>query len=182
MPNLHRFKVGSLYHPNHTSWTETATYQWRGGQHDYVWFMASPKPREIAAVRVEPCEFGLYVDGPAIFFQYHFPSACAWSDAPFSWHLVPKEEQLPIPIYPLEGLRPMLNITLVDATTGIIKALRLVSLSPEFGNVLHKAIIDQSRAPWTGREAYDRHIADVYSRLSSEQMAAASIATCHGGD
>lgn len=159
----HEFRVGSLYHPARTSWPECAQYAYRGGGHELVLFLGAPSNAERDSVRIGLAEFALFVEPPVIVIVYRFAPALPWSDAPFSWHLVPEDERvLPPPVDdapPAE--RGMLAVTLVDATTGLVRALRMLTWSPEFTRAVHRAIVAQSIAP---AEGYDLALAAVYAR------------------
>jgi hypothetical protein len=107
-----------------------------------------------------------------------------WSDAPSSVHLTAAEQggvlAVPDPHITLES-RAVLEIVLVDAATGIIKALRDVSLSPEFTRALHQAIREQAEAPFD-RRAYDRALQEAYRRWpTSEAMLRDAQARTRGG-
>ena len=68
-------------------------------------------------MRAGNAEFALLIYGLAIFFLYRFEKAIAWSDAPYSWHLVPADErQLPETPESAET-RALLSVVLVDART-----------------------------------------------------------------
>jgi hypothetical protein len=68
----------------------------------------------VQAVRKGECEFAVTVDGPVIFFLYRFGHAITWSDAPYSWHLVP-EPQRSLPEVESEESGALLHVVLVDA-------------------------------------------------------------------
>jgi hypothetical protein len=75
--------------------------------------------------------------------------------------------------------RLLLQVALVDAVTVEVKALRGVSLSPEFSRALAAAVQAQSLRPWRGRDDYDRQLAEVYQRYPSTE-ALRAVATAHG--
>ena len=178
---LHKYKVGSLYNPTVKRWPEAIQYQYRGGHHELVLFLASPSPKEIASVRQGAAEFGVFVSGDVIFLLYRFADAISWSDAPFSIHLVPAAER-ELPTVALTGeQRAILEVTLVESNTGIIEGLRAVSLSNEFTLAIHEAILAQAASPWD-RQSYNEQLNAIYARYpDSKSMLAAAAATTKGG-
>ncbi|XXX79215.1 hypothetical protein WMF30_10615 [Sorangium sp. So ce134] len=179
----HILSVGQLYHPGRTRWPEAVQYQLRGGTHELVMFWPGLAVRDIAAVRRGPCEFALLVQQPVIWLLYRFDGACDWSDAPFSVHLVPEAERGPAMAVDTLGAttRALLHVVLVDAGSGVVRALRQVSLSPEFTAALHAGINEQLAAPWDER-AYDAALQRGYEAWpTAEAMLAAALARCPGG-
>jgi len=162
-------------------WPETAQYNYRRGTHRLELFYSSPSATEVTAIRTGPCEFALYARQPLLVLCFRFKGAGGWSDAPYSWHLLPEEER-DLPSADLEEeKRAMLQVVLVDAATGIVRAIRMVSLSPEFTRALHAAIREQASAPWDSG-AYDRALDELYqTHPSTDALVAAAAARSSGG-
>lgn len=169
---LHAYKVGELYSPNRTNWPEAGEYNYRAGAHELRLFFAGLKESEIKAITRRPCEFGATARGPILFFLYKFSGDTQWSDAPYSWHMLhavhPDLATVPPPLE--ENERVLLNIVLVEATTGIIAGLRVVSLSIALSRYLHTQITAQIAQPFSQVE-YDQTLADVYRRETSDALA-----------
>lgn len=167
----HAYKVGELYSPSRTSWPEAGEYNYRAGAHELRLFFANLTPSDISDITRRPAEFAVVVDGPVLFFLYRFGKD-EWSDAPYSWHLVqaarPDEATTPAPLE--ENERALLHVILVEATTGVIAGMRMVSLSIALSRYLHSAIEAQIAVPFN-QAAYDRHILEVYRRETSAQLA-----------
>jgi hypothetical protein len=179
---VHQYQVGQLYHPDRRIWPERATYQYRGGGHELLLFLESPTAGEITDVRYGDAEFALAVVPPTLIFCYRF-GRMPWSDSPYTVHLVPEAERGEIDEPVLEEERALLAVILVDATTGIIRALRAVSLSVDFTDALRQAIREQAGAPWEGEAGYDRAIERIYRQYpSTERFVAAATARCRGGE
>ena len=157
------FEVGKPYIAGRVNWPEGAEYNYHAGAHELRLFINSPSPKEIAAVSNWTSEFALAVEPPVILFLYRFVYGIDWRDAPYSWHLVPADQRtLPDPEGPETGAP--LHVILVDAGSGLVRALRAVTFSPEFTRTLHGAIRVQAESPWPGQAAYDAAVADL--RLS----------------
>ncbi len=180
---MHLYSVGKLYHPNRKTWPETPQFNLRGGELELVLFFADPTAAEVSAVKQSAAEFGLYCDRDRIVLCYRFDPGIPWSDAPYSYHLVSAAEQVLPPSAEQLGSesRALLHIILVNADGGEIRALRTVSLSPQFTRALYAAINAQAQQPWD-REAYDRQLATLYRQyLMSEALVRACQHRTRGG-
>lgn len=174
--------VGSLYHPARTRWPEGSQYTCRAGEHELLLLWPSPRAAEVRGVRSGAVEIAVLVEPPVIALCYRIADACDWSDAPYSIHLVPEPEREPPHQDALAAeSRALLRVVLVDAMTGIVRAIRAVTLSPEVTRGLHEAIARQLVAPWDP-SAYDAALASLYARHPhSRSMAAAASLRCRGG-
>jgi hypothetical protein len=177
---MHIYEVGKLYHPGRTSWPETATYSFRGGQHELLLFYERPTEREIEDVRKGQADFALYVKDPVIALCWRF-SVGDWSDAPYSWHLVPEAERILPQDLKGETERILLHVILVGAHDGRIKTMRAVTFTPGFSHALHVAIREQANSPWE-QAAYDLALTNLYGSLSSTDLVSLATARCRGGD
>ncbi len=174
------FEVGKLYNPNKQRWLEASQYSFRGGQHELVLFFNNPTPREVEEVRRGTAEFALHVERPLIVLCYRFGDGVPWSDAPYSYHVLPEHERRLPPETDEATIRALLLVYLVDAETGILRAMRQVSFSPEFTARLHGAIREQAIEPWDQSE-YDRALAELYRRRSTSELVRALSIRCVGG-
>jgi hypothetical protein len=177
---MYEYKVGQPYNPNVKNWPETPQYNYRQGEHELVLFFNKPSISETLAVKQGKAEFALTVKDDIIFFLYRFgqPVVINWSDAPYTWHLVPEAERTILPEQlPATGeKRVLLRIILVDATTGLICAIRIVTLSPSFTSRLNQAILEQSQKPFDAK-SYDMQLQQAYrSYPESSQLLKLAIA------
>ena len=142
--------VGKPYHPGRRLWPEVADYNFRAGVHELRIFRPHVSKREIEAAAKGPVEFGLLIEQPELFVISRFANLAGRHVMSFhsfySWHLVPAAERVSPPPWEETSpeLRALCTIILVEATTGIIHALRTVSFSAEFTRAIHKAIADQA--------------------------------------
>jgi hypothetical protein len=173
---VHAYIVGQPYHPSRKTWPQISQFNYRGGELELILFFDRPSPAEVAAVKQSPAEFGIYHEHDQIVLCYRFNPGVPWSDAPYSYHLVPEPERVPPPSPDQLGpdARAILSILLVNATGGEVLALRAVSLSPVFTRALFAAIGAQAQLPWDSAD-YDRRVADVYARYPTSD---ALIAAC----
>jgi hypothetical protein len=123
-------------------------------------------------------DLALYLDPPElIILLYRISHACQWSDSPYTYHMVPEDRQQ-WPELPEGEQRALLTITLVSTETGIIEALRGVTMSPEMTRELHNAIRRQAEAQWS---QYDSKLKTTYARYTSRQLLERAVCQCRGG-
>jgi hypothetical protein len=175
-----QFEVGKLYNPNKQRWLEASQYSFRGGQHELVLFFSNPTPQEVEAVRRGTAEFALDVELPLIVLCYRFCDGIPWSDAPYTYHVLSEHERGLPPETDGSTIRALLLVFLVDAETGILLAMRQVTLSPEFTTRLHEAIREQALLPWD-RAEYDRALAELYRTRSTSVLVKTASVRCVGG-
>jgi len=183
---MHRYEVGQSYVEGRTNWPERGEYNYRAGMHELRLLLSQPTVGEIEAVKTGRADFALRVERDIIFLLYRFGEAIPWSDAPYSWHLVqrayPDQATLPAPHGSPEG-RDTVQVILVDAGAGIIKAIRVLSWSPAFTAAIRGAIRDQAARSWPGDDEYDRQLANAYRRWpTSAAMVRDASARTRGGD
>ncbi len=178
---MHRLEVGKPYLAGRTSLPEGVQYNFRSGQHELLMWLRNPSKREVESIRSGEAEFALAVHRSVIFFLYRFGESLPWSDAPYSFHLVPAgQRELPQRLATPET-RVLLQVVLVDARSTIVRALRVVSLSPEFSRALHREIAGQVAAPWNPK-SYDADLDAAYRRWrSAESMLSAAVARMKDG-
>lgn len=161
---------------------EAIEYNYQAGDHTLLLSMKNLHPSEIKAVREEPAEFGLYCEDGIIFLLYRFGEILPWSDSAFSWWNVAEEDRR-IPEqrkHPAE--RILLKIILIEATTGVVKAIRVTTFSPEFTERLHRAIRGQAAGEEFSREEFTARSLKVYEKYSPAELVAKAIGKTKGGD
>lgn len=152
---------------------------------EMVIFLPDPTPGEIRAVEEGLVRFAL-VTQPSILLllaTFSVPgqptkTAIPWFDCP--WQAVREEH----PGFPEgQGGHLALPITLVDTRTGTIKAMRLVTLSPEMTSTLRSAVEYQVANPATDAQAQEA-ISFLYSRYPTNAALVEQRAevTCTGGE
>lgn len=183
MTNPYRYQVGQRYHPDRDRWPDgVAQYNYRQGQHELVLFFARPTSAEVLDARRGPAEFALLVDSPVIVLLYRFGASIQWSDAPYSWHMVPADQQTIPDTTGMQEPRAVMTVMLVDAADGILRSIRVVSLSPALTAALHLSIRAQAATPWVGQAVYDQRLADIYRRYPrTSDMLRDAVARSAGG-
>lgn len=179
---MYLYRVGQLYSPTRKKWEEHVEYNFRAGAHELRLFFFQPTPEEIKAVLSDPCKFALYVYQDIIFFCFRF-GHLPWSDSGSSIHLVPQDERISPPDPDKVEERFLLHVFLVDADTGILKAIRVVSFSPQFTRALHAALWRQLSNPFPEMSEYERQAKRIYNNYTSKEIAEKlSFVRCEGGE
>lgn len=161
---------------------ESIEYNYQAGDHTLLLSMKNLHPKEIEAVRSEETEFGLYCENGIIFLLYRFGEILPWSDSAFSWWNVAEEDRrIPEPQVN-RAERILLKIILVEAATGIVKAIRVMTFSPEFTERLHRAIRGQAAGEEFSREEFVARSLEIYHKYSPSEMAAQAFGKTRGGD
>src|SRR5437870_4284573 len=124
--------AASAHSPDLPASAECAEYAFHGGEHELVLWLEGATRRELDDVARSECEFALVVENDVLFFLQRFGQSMPWSDAPFSWWLVPEGQRVLPPLPEVEELSAVLHVVVVDAATGIVRALRDVPLVPSF--------------------------------------------------
>lgn len=126
----------------------------------------------IEAVRCGEAEFGLYCENGIVFLLYRFGEILPWSDSAFSWWNVAEEDrQIPAP-QTNPATRILLKIILIEAATGIVKAIRVTTLSPVFTEKLHDAIRAQATGEPFSRNEFVARSLSVYENKTPCELAA----------
>lgn len=182
---MNTYQVGQPYIVGRTRWPEAVEYNYRQGAHELRMFMRHITAKERSDIRRGPAEFAVVVHEPIIFMLYRFGAGAhpsiPWSDAPYSIHMVPADQRTTPPdLAASAGV--LLQIVLVNAETGLIEALRVVSLSPHLSRHLHAAIQTQAARPFDP-DTYDAALAAAYQRYpTSDALLTTALARSHGGD
>jgi len=143
----------------------------------------NPTNREVRGLRTGKARFGIVPAGKhTAFFLYDIESATeGWADASYSVGLLTPEEREMHPRTLTEGW--LLNMLMVDADTGIIRALRQITFTPEFSNKLDGVISAQLAAmPDFTPQKHFAEVDAAYKRWpSTTDMLPFSLATERGG-
>ena len=169
-----RLAIGEPFTPERTKWPHNR-FEFRYFDGSYLLQIneASPGPRSIEAFRFAPMHIGLHFERNVIFFLFKIQGSWEWSDQAFSIHLVPAEDRGPGDASDKHFVP--LSVVLVDADTGLVRALRVVTMSPRFVVAFQRFIAVQKAAPFS-RAEHEAAIGSVYARYTaSKDLAAAAM-------
>lgn len=174
--------IGKPLFEGRTDLPEAIEYNYQAGDHTLLLSMKNLHPKEIEAVREAEVEFGLYCENSIVFLLYRFGETLPWSDSAFSWWNV-SEEDRKIPAPPANPAeRILLKIILVEAATGVVKAIRVTTFSPEFTERLHDAIRQQAMDEEFSRAEFVARSLAIYANQTPAALAALSTVKTKGGD
>lgn len=182
------YSVGQLFDPQKRRWDEGAMYSYHQDMHQVLIFFADIRSFERKAVERGLAHFGLFVEDDVIMLLFKMDGdggkgGVDWHYAPYSWHLVPEEART-LPTAPEDipdDLGVLVTIFLIDAATGIIRAMRALNLSHDFTQHLHRAIREQAARPFD-RQRYMDQVRALRQRFPTvRDMVEAAQATCLGG-
>jgi hypothetical protein len=174
--------IGKPLFEERTELPEAVEYSYQSGEHTLLLSMNNLHPKEIEAVREAEAEFGLYCEKGIVFLLYRFGDALPWSDSAFSWWNIAEEDRR-IPA-PRENAaeRILLKIILTEASNGIVKAIRVTTLSPDFTEKLHDAIREQAAGEELSRAEFVKRSLKVYENRTPSDLAAKAIVKTKGGE
>lgn len=176
---VHVLAVGKPYHPDRRSWPETAELRlWNGGV-EFVLSAAQPHAAEVTAFTKGNAEFALTAADRHLMLSYQFTNAkksgnpaaqgpgIPWSDTPWEYHRHAASHPVAVPGE--RGDTFALRLVLIDAATGIVKGLRIVSPPTAFADALRDAVERQAATPYD-QGAAEREIQAVYDRHTSTSL------------
>jgi hypothetical protein len=162
---IQKLEVGQLLNEGETKFAESIKFDFQQSGPVMIIFFERPTDKEIESIRAGKLEFAFYEKDEIIFILSKF-QGIEWMDAPYTVHLSKPFEFQEMQ----EGLGFGLQIILVDAATGIIKAMRYVGLSTQFSIKLKKAIEAQREQPWD-LHRYDVRLQNIYNNYSTSDLA-----------
>jgi hypothetical protein len=183
MSTLHALEVGKPYDPRRGSWPEGADYKFRSGGHELRLFLARATRSEVEAIRSGPVEFGFFAESMGLSLITRFGSRLSF-DCSYHWQRAAEatgDRTLP-PAWEETSpeLRALLAIILIEATSGVVLALRSVTFSPEFTRAIDRAIADQAAGPYDPA-GHREWVDGKTGRYSTDQLWERCTTRCQGG-
>ncbi|MDF3050211.1 MAG: hypothetical protein K0R87_1849 [Pseudonocardia sp.] len=139
----YRYAVGELYHPDVTRWPD-GSVQWRLSDQgvELLLFYTDPTDSEVQAIRTGQARFALLPGEHALVLAHCFGDQ-PWGDAP--WQACRQVDAVAgLPIVGA-GERLAVTVILVDAATGIVRVLRVVSWPHSLAEAVRHAMRAQAR-------------------------------------
>jgi hypothetical protein len=179
---MHITKVGNLYISGKTQYPEATLLEYTETGPTLLMAVKTPTEKEIKAIRGGGLELALYETEQVLWFLFRIHGFGPWSDAPFSIRLYDDQgkkfdwsEDIGA------GMGIGLQMVLLDAQTGIVKALRLVAMPTEFSRQFRAVILRQTERPFS-KDNYFREINRIYDAHSSEDLVKRSSVKCRLGE
>jgi hypothetical protein len=154
-------QVGEIYSSNHSEYSESTQYCYYNGVHDLTLFWSRPTLKEKNDFLKQPVELALHVEQSILFLLYRIVDTCEWSDVAYNIHqLTDLEQAVPTD---LPGSRAQLQLTLVNADSGIVLAKRILHIGPAMTQALRHTLQEQSQIPCS-RFEYKEQVQQIYKR------------------
>jgi len=138
-------------------------------------FNFSVTEKNIAAFLHGSSSFGLFSEQNILFFLFKIDGFLDWSDLAFTIHLAQDEK-----IEGNGGYLPF-NLVLVESSTSVIKALRMVTVSPAFRSMLAQIIQQQAKERFNTIDYYKKIGALYETYPSASTMLKKAIVIERGG-
>lgn len=162
-----------------TQWPDNSfEFRYFNGNYMFQYCAASPSLQDIEKFKQGRVWLGHHFEEGIIFFLIRIDGFLGWSDQAFSINLVPLGNRtLPDGT---EGYT-LLNLVLVDADTGIVRAIRSVTMSPALSLRLRSEMLQQRCIPFD-KAAHNAAIERVYRKYpQSKDLARVASNIEHAG-
>ncbi len=127
---------------------------------------------EVEVIRRGELELALFLEGAITLVVLHrFPALYDWADTPYNFHQDAAPGHGP-PLGLPRGQGARLLVTLVNANTGRVAALRRVVLAPGFSQALQACLQAQAHYAFDSR-TFDRAVDALYHRYPTPTHLAA---------
>lgn len=160
---MHAYAVGQPYSPARSVWPETSHLRFWAGGAELALFMRGPSAAEIQAVRAGRTEYVWIDSDTAGVLAYRCVPGLPWQDTPYTPHL----DATYTP--PTSRGHLLVHIVLVDAASGIIRAMRQVSWPPEFAAAVMATVTRLADAP-TAPSAHHAAVDALYTRYPTTDL------------
>ncbi|MBV9467775.1 MAG: hypothetical protein JO316_25110 [Abitibacteriaceae bacterium] len=178
--------IGQAYEEAKLKWPQGADYRYTRQGHELRLFLYRPTQAEIESVSVGRAELALTVEKSVLFLLYRFAPHVPWGGAPYTWWSLTADEQPRVLPALTPDTRTPLQVHVVDAATGIFRAVRTINLSPVFTNALELALrthlVQAQQGNSLTENEYKERIADIHQTYPHpELMLPNAIATYQSG-
>lgn len=126
----------------------------------------NPSDSEIENIRKGRIQLGICSLSDIIFMLFKF-GQLQWMDAPFSIHLAQDQDFLNIDFDETQGLG--MTVFLVDAATGILKALRYIGLPHKLTQLFFSEVNNQIKYIFNKSE-YDKNLNEIFMRYGTTDL------------
>lgn len=160
---MENLEIGKLFKAGKTKYQEGIRFDVTDGGCDLFIYFNNPSNDEIESIKTGNFKTGYYSENNAIFMLFKFGNT-PWMDAPYSVHLSKNLTEFQL----FDGGQGIaLHVYLIDASTGILKAIRLIGLKTRFSIQLIEAIEKQKKMTFDG---YDLNINSIMTKYSTKDL------------
>lgn len=168
--NGHTIRIGDMF-ADREKWIDNS-FEIRYSQGSFIvqYNLSSPQKNDVNCFGVGALSLGLYVVDNIIFFCFKIDGFTDWSDQAFSIRLLEQSEQV---VPDVDNKFVPITFVLVDADTGVVRKLRVATMSPHMSGVLFKNLRQQI-ADGFNLDAYMKKIDQVYDRMPTSALIASA--------
>lgn len=160
---MQEVEVGKLFKDDVTRYQEGVRFDINDAGCDLFIYYKYPSESEINSIKSGNFKTGFYAEKNAIFMLFKFGSL-QWMDAPYSVHLSKNLTRFEL----FDGGQGLaLHIYLIDAATGVLKAIRLIGLKTNFSIQLIEAVEKQKEMSFEG---YDININNIMNKYPTKKL------------
>ena len=136
-------EVGKPFKEGVVCYKEGVNFDFTDAGANLVIYYESPTEAEIEAITKGKVQYGYFMKNEVILLFFKFGNE-AWMDLPYNVHFSKNLSRLQ---EVGENMGYAVNIYLVDARTGILKGMRLISFSTRMSKMLREDILKQKELP-----------------------------------
>jgi hypothetical protein len=173
-------RIGAPFVDGVESWPDNR-FEFRvfGGHVMLQLCLAKLRKKDLKAFTEGKIYTGLYIRNEFLALLFKIESLMDWSDQVVNINLV-KEEDSQAP-QNIPGTHQVMSIILIEATTGIVKAIRVVTFSKHATTLLCRTLQFQLQAPFDP-ELHAQAVAELYRRYpNSKALVKAATVTERAG-
>ena len=163
------YNVGHPYEKLGKAYQQSFIYNIRYGHHEAALCLNHIEPSDVVRFNHHPIQFGYWWDEPVLWMLAKFGTE-PWSDASFSIHKVQPPEARHIESLKTPNTRYPINLILVEATTGIVTALRTATMSPKMSMEIFQKVTRQMELP-ANLKRFDRRVNIVQNKFIPNHIA-----------
>lgn len=158
---MRKVSIGKPYTPGIQKFTPEARFDLIGNECTLDLFWDHLTPDDVANVSIRKATLGLwYSDNNDVFFLYRFGDD-SWADTVFSIMQLPPKQRIRPPFSKTNHGHLDLNVALVDADTGLVRAKRNLPLPVSFSKKMCSSVGRQ----YTRRYQFDWREEDFTARV-----------------
>lgn len=183
---MHERRVGQLYEAGQKKWQEGGKYHYTNYGHELRLFVWHPSHREIEGFTLGVVTLAVLAEEPFLWLLCRFAPGLTWRVAPYMWQGLDADEEPTVLPAITPDTRALLQAHLVDAATGILRAVRTIMLSPAFTGALEgelRQCLVQNLKTHPAQDDIQAQLKAVQSRYARPQlMLADALAIYQSGD
>lgn len=158
------YEVGKLLQEGKTKYEEGCRFDFLPDGPVFMIFYKSPVEKEIWDITKGLMSVGMYITDDVLLMLFKFGNQ-NWIDSPYNINLSKPFEFNEVE----DGMGFGLNIFLVDASTGILKGMRLVGWSTKFSKLFKDTVLKQKESSFDKTD-YGKNINNIYANYKTSEL------------